>query len=140
MKKIIIVLGTIVSVFIMTSVVTAVPHINSKTIKENNILLSDFEEKAEKIKEKNVLSNDIKEKIEKTKGKNVLFNNIKEYVENIIKKTSTYDPSDPICLMLAMLYAFCLFFVRYICTSIIGSIYILLCRDVIPLPCPCSSS
>ena len=123
MKKIIIVLGAIVSVFLMTSVVTAVPHINSKTIKENNILLSDFEEKVEKIKEKNVL-----------------FNNLKEYVENIIKKTSTYDPSDPICLMLAMLYAFCLFFVRYICTSIIGSIYILLCGDVIPLPCPCSSS
>jgi hypothetical protein len=134
MKKIITVLGAIVSVFIMTSVVTAVPHINSKTIKENNILLSDFEEKVEKIKEKNV------EKVEKIKEKNVLFNNIKEYVENIIKKTSTYDPSDPICIMLAMLYAFCLFFVRYICTSIIGSIYILLCKDVIPLPCPCSSS
>ena len=50
MKKIIIVLGAIVSVFIMTSVVTAVPHINSKTINENNILLSDFEGKVENIK------------------------------------------------------------------------------------------
>ena len=140
MKKIIIVLGAIVSVFIMTSVVTAVPHINSKTIKENNILLSDFEEKVEKIKEKNVLSNDIKEKIEKTKGKNVPFNNIKEYVENIIKKTSTNDPWEQICLIIAMLYVFCLFLVIIICASIIAGIYVLLCKDVIPLPCPCSSS
>ena len=53
MKKIIIVLGAIVSVFIMTSVVTAVPHINSKTIKENNILLTGFEEKTEDINKKN---------------------------------------------------------------------------------------
>ena len=50
MEKIIIVLGIIVSVFIMTSVVTAVPHINIKTIKENSILLSDFEGKVENIK------------------------------------------------------------------------------------------
>jgi len=123
MKKIIIVLGVILSVFIMTSVVTAVPHINSNTIMKNNNLLTGFEEKVEKIKEKNVL-----------------FNNIKEYVENIIKKTSTNDPWEQICLMLAMLYAFCLFFIRYVCTSIIGSIYVLLCKDVIPLPCSCSSS
>ena len=127
MKKIIIVLGAIVSVFIMTSVVTAVPHINSKTIKENNILLSDFEEKAEKIKEKNVVSNDIKEKIEKTKGKNVLFNNIKEYVgkynkENFYRRSLGANLSynrDVVCILFISCYNYlCIYYCRNLCSTL----------------------
>ena len=53
MKKIIIVLGTIVTVFLMVSVVTAIPCINSKTRMENKNLLTELKEKTEDIKKKN---------------------------------------------------------------------------------------
>jgi hypothetical protein len=57
---------------------------------------------------------------------------LKEYAENIIKKTSTYDPSDPICIMLSLLYGICLMGARIICAATIGVIYALICRDIFP--------
>ena len=108
------------------------PSVEDCDVSKNSLEITEEVEKSE-VNEKNdydCLPCALKEKIEKTKGKNVLFNNIKEHVENIIKKTSTYPPSHPICQMLSLLYGFCLMFGRIICAATIGVIYALICQGI----------